>query len=462
VIKVHKAIRFISKAFLFTLAGLFCLIMVWFIANRTLDQTPDPRRQSLVLSPEDRIPDSRNIAAGILGLSAPSGTNFVEYGLKAMALYRSASWTEVQRMLKGPTSLQPTIESTDINCWLALDLPAIKGCLPFEQAPIVLKQNSELLGRYHALADLDALQADANYYNSAYLTVSKLAIADVYLDVRANNYESAYKKWRSEFSYTRRALSGFDTWIGKAIQMVVFGYNFSTFEDLVVANPNLARVHRDDLLRLLAPQGAAAINADGLVRSDYSIMERAFDRQTPGPSLSEDPIFWLAYHLGQKNRILNRFASFESDYGEAMRLSWPDMQRQLGVLREKYVSSVDDWDFLVDPFGSVFMATYISGHVKTGEMVKQMHMSEGRLRLGTLLIQLINANVSDADIPRFLSHADPALADPFSGKPMNWDSKTRRLYFSDPNEKCSITYVRVPDRRNSGKAKTPRTDSWKC
>jgi hypothetical protein len=145
-----------------------------------------------------------------------------------------------------------------------------------------------------------------------------------------------------------------------------------------------------------------------------------------------------------------------------MRLPWPDMHRQLDVLREKYVSSVDDWDFLIDPFGSLFMAIYISGHIKTREMVKQMHITEGRLRLGTLLIQLINANVSDVDIPQFLSKATPALADPFSAKPMSWDSKARRIYFSDPNEKCSITYVRVPDRRKSKSANTPRTDSWIC
>jgi hypothetical protein len=221
-------------------------------------------------------------------------------------------------------------------------------------------------------------------------------------------------------------------------------------------------VHRDELLQLLTPQGIASFNTDGLVRAEYSIMERAFNRPNPAPSRSEDLMYWLAYHLGQKNRIVNKFASFDRDYGGAMRLPWPDMQRQLGVLREKYISSVDNWDFFIDPFGSLFVAVYVAGHVKTGEMVKQMHISEGRLRLGTLLIQLINANVSDADIPRFLSNAAPVLTDPFSGKPMSWDSKTRRIYFSDPDEKCSITYVRVPDRRNSGSAKTPRTDSWNC
>jgi hypothetical protein len=462
VVKVHKTIRFISKALLSTLAGLFCLILVWFIANRTLDQAPDRARPSHVLAPQDRIPDSRNIAAGILGLSAPPGTDFVQHGAKVMALYRIASWDEVQAMLKGPTSLRPTIESTDISCWLALDLPAHKGCLPFEQAPVVLKQNSELLDRYHALADLDALQAEDNYYNSSYFAAVKLAIADVYLDMRAKNYEPAYQKWRSQFSYARRALRGFDTWVGKTIQLVVFGYNFSVFEDLIVNNPDLARVHRDELLQLLTPQGIASFNTDGLVRAEYSIMERAFNRPNPAPSRSEDLMYWLAYHLGQKNRIVNKFASFDRDYGGAMRLPWPDMQRQLGVLREKYISSVDNWDFFIDPFGSLFVAVYVAGHVKTGEMVKQMHISEGRLRLGTLLIQLINANVSDADIPRFLSNAAPVLTDPFSGKPMSWDSKTRRIYFSDPDEKCSITYVRVPDRRNSGSAKTPRTDSWNC
>ena len=71
-----------------------------------------------------------------------------------------------------------------------------------------------------------------------------------------------------------------------------------------------------------------------------------------------------------------------------------------------------------------------------------MHILDGRLRLATLVVKLINEDVKDADIPKYLASA----ADPFTNQPATWDPKDRKIYFPDPTDRCAIvSWFRVRD-----------------
>ena len=66
------------------------------------------------------------------------------------------------------------------------------------------------------------------------------------------------------------------------------------------------------------------------------------------------------------------------------------------------------------------------------------------MRLATLVVQMLNADVRDQDIFAFLEKTDSRLKDPFTGKPMIWDSEHGRIYFASADYKCQINYFRVP------------------
>jgi hypothetical protein len=442
--------------------ALVTLLLIWFGANRMLDEAPDPLRSHFLISSHDRIADDRNVAIGILGLTAPSGADFIQHGISVKTLRATDTpWEQIQNAIKGPRSLQPTLTSHQLTCWLDPDLPLFKECLPFDQAPIALEKNKELLQRFRALYQLDRLLNDGGYYNSAYIDLAKLSVADMQLDLRQRDYSAAYQKWHDQLYFARRNLRGTDDWVGKAIGAVVLGITSPFLEDLLLADPHLAIQHHSGLLTLLRPE-AVAFHPEGLAQAEYSQLAVAFERSKRLQFTGLQTLDWLILHLGQKNRILNRYATYLNAYTQALRLPWAQIDPAFARLREQYASNVDTWDFIIDPFGAIFLFIHIEGNLKTREILRQMHVLDGRFRLSTLLVQLVNAQVPDDDIENFLASSDRQLWDEFSGSPMKWDAKNRRIYFSDSNEKCIVNSVRVPQLIGSKQPQPPRSSPSIC
>jgi hypothetical protein len=438
-------VRAAANAAVWALASLLVLVAVWFAANRLLDESPHPERLAFAGTRTDQVPDSQNVAVGILGLTAPEGSDFVSYGARVKALYTTqAPWSQIQDMVRGPNTLRPSVESAQTICWLDPDMPSWKGCLPFDQAPQVLEKNKQLLERLQALHRLSAFSGFFNYYNEAYIVLLRLSVAEMHLTLRERDYEAAYRKWRDQYRFARGNLRGPDVWVGKAIGLVAFGTTLPFLESLLLASPEIARTHAPELLELLHPEGMEAFNPEGIARAEYWLLSDSLESLPDETPLGTERLHWLAYHLGQRNRILNRYSVFAPKYAAALRLPWAEMQIESDRLREIYVYP-SAGDFLIDPFGSLYLATFIDSQLGIREMPRQMHVTDGKLRLATLAVRIMNEGITDADIPRFLASAGPRLRDPFTGAPMRWDAKDRKIYFPDPSDKCIVgAFFRLP------------------
>lgn len=248
-------------------------------------------------------------------------------------------------------------------------------------------------------------------------------------------------------AFVGRNLRGTDTWAGKAVGMVSFGLTFELLQNLLQADPGIARRHRAHLLALLQPGGIEAFNPDGIVRAEYAVFRKALI-EPPGQSEFRwfDRLHRLAIHLGQHDRIHNRYHAFAQDYAAMLRLPWTDVKAQSARLAEKHIVA-SSYDVLIDPFGTMFVAIQLDGYLKTPVMVRQIHVIDGKLRLATLLVRILGEGVADRDIPAFLALAGPAFRDPFSGQPAQWDAKERRIQFPD-QEYPGLMYasLRVPAR----------------
>lgn len=436
--------RVLAKLTAWLLGGLLALAAVWYAANRTLD----PRiNDSLVAARQ--VPDDQNAAVALLGLTAPSGTDFREYGHKVDALYDTdAPQDRILDALKGEKTLQPTVESEQANCWLDPDWPALEGCPPFEKGAEAVHANKELIDRLRQVFPLKRYAGSGAYFNQAVFTVLKLSVADMQLDIRRGAREAAYRKWRDQFMFVRVMVKGTDTWVGRTVGIIAMGVTLPVLENLLNADPDIARRHESELLDLLRPGGIAAFGPDGIARGEYTLLKRWLARRGRDEAASSnDRLGWLVERFGQKNRILNRYARFTSEYARAMQAPWKDLAAEYQRLREKYYEPTA-WEFILDPFGSVFIAEHIDSQLRIREMIRQMHVLDGRLRLATLLVRQINESVGDVEITRFLGRAGPELRDPFSGQPMQWDPKDRKIYMTDPDERCRvIAWLRLPAPR---------------
>jgi hypothetical protein len=338
----------------------------------------------------------------------------------------------------------------------------MEGCLPFDQAPAVLAENKELLERYRQLHGMKAYSGLGWNYSQAYLSVAKLAVAEMQVDLRKSDASTAFRKWRDQVFLARNTLQGPDTWVGKAVGLVVIGMSLPAIESILLADPKLAKAHAPALRKLLWPGGMEGFNPQGIVRAEYVLLRSAFESEPKQVGdWPVDRLHWLAYHFGQRERILNRYYFFARDYSAILSLPWPQFEMEMRHLRETFPYP-SAWDVSIDPFGSLFLADYIEGQLKTRELIRQMHIIDGRLRLATLLVRIIDENVADSAIPRFLESAGPQFFDPFTGKPMRWDPKQRTIYFPDPEYPCAMyASLRVPPAATRS-ATEPQADAKKC
>ncbi len=464
---IRGVVHRIGQVFLWLFVGVLAIAVVWLAANRLFDEAPDPHRDAFLVRSEDRVAHDQNAAVGILGLSAPAGTDFLQYGSRVKALYEAgAPWNEIQKVAKNSTALVLTVKSDQVTCWLDPFHPSYAGfkdCLAFEQAPKVLRENKEALDRHKKLFQMDRYSNLDGSRNQMLLDLFRLSAAEIHLSLKQEKHEAAYQAWRDQFAFVKRQLRGPDTWVGKAIGLVAFGMTFQLIENLVNADPRLATTHRSELLPLFRPEGMDAFNPEGIVRAEYVLLQNAFKHP---PIATEDwpvdRLQWLAYYLGQQNRIFNRYHAFGRDYANMLRLPWNQVGAEATRLREKHILS-SEWDLTIDPFGSLLLGYYVNSHLKATEMLRQMHIIDGKLRLATLYVRIVDERIEDRDIRSFLASAGPEFYDSFSGGPMQWNAKERTIYFPDPENKCqAYASLRVPARPHSAKASAPEASSASC
>lgn len=437
------------------------LVVAWFALNRLSDAPISPEHRALARS-ADAIPDSSNVAVGILGLTAPKGLDFVAYGTEIKALYETdAPHEQIRQRIRGPNTLQPTVDGTQAICWLDPAWTTFKDCLPFDKAPAVLQDNKELLERYKTLYELGQYEATDIYYNEAFLVLVRLVVAEMHLDLQRGDHEGAYQKWYRQTRFAKDNLRATDTWVGKAIGLVAIGMTIPLLDSLLMANPGTAKVHRAQLEEILRPDGIAAFNPDGIARAEFRMLRKAMNRPPAEvQGYAVDKLDWLAFYLGQKNRVLNRYAAFAPEYASALRGPWSEVEKTSAQLRDRYIFS-SDLELVLDPFGSVLSARFIDGQLRASQMVKQMHFVDERFRLATLVVRILSERIPDAGIPALLA-SDPRFFDPFSSTPARWDPKDRKVYFVDPTDKCTVaTWFRVRDTKRPPK-KSSVVDTSAC
>ena len=457
-----RFLRALGRLAAYIFGGALVIVLIWFAANRLFDEKPDPLRVVFVSPPEEPLSDDQNIAVGILGLGAPRGTDFLKFGAHMKDLYdRRVPNAEIQRELHGPDELRLSVTHEEIDCWVDPENYRSKGCLPFERAPEVLRENRELLGRYKAVQRLPA-NVNTRFWLSILMDLTRLSLAEMRVDMHAGNYEVAYAKWRDQFRFARAYLRGRDTWIGKMIGLVIVGLSLPVLEDLLVKKPQLARAHANELLEVLRPDGIESLNLVSSMRAEYLNLDAFLRGPLPESNPYLETIDRLAHMLAQRERFGNRYAGFSRDYIGALQKPWPELEGELQRLRGEYVESFG-WRDFIDPFGRFLFVRNVNWQLKVDTTLQQMYIVDGRLRLASVVVRMVNSGIRDKDISAFLERADSRLKDPFTGRPMTWDSEHGRIYFVDADYKCRINYFRVPvlDPR-SGRLPPKVTDATIC
>ena len=435
---VQIFVKYIFRFFLWSTFLLALLTASWYAANRLLDQESYAGRIDFLVSAEDVVPDDLNIAIGLLGLSAPHDSNYLEFGSKIAKLHKEGNFAQIAKEKETVGALELTVSSEDVFCWMYSYGVQHPDCLPLQSTEKVLVENETILNRLRSLYSFDRYSNLYRYFHRDLLTLNRLISADIYLHLEKGEHRIAYEKWRDHLALSKKMLAGSGEWLDKTIPYLMFTFTLPLLEAIISAKPDLAIEKQAELLALLNVEDTKFLNLESVVRADYAFLNLLLD--TPPDQESEDvysSLIWFTFHFGQKQRILNHFITFAEKYNNSLRLPWPQSVEAVSRLKDT-PTNASDWDWILDPYGTYFLKSYLSGNFLVEDTLTQFHAMKGKLRLASLYIKISASGLSDDQIAEFIKAQGSNFFDPLTNKTMRWDKSKRMIYLPHQDSECGV------------------------
>jgi hypothetical protein len=105
-------------------------------------------------------------------------------------------------------------------------------------------------------------------------------------------------------------------------------------------------------------------------------------------------------------------------------------------------------DYLKDPLNAVLAHGFLINPLADGkfELLHSFHIHDAKQKALTLALLIKRRDLKDSEIAEFLATVDSRLRNPFTGKPMTWDSKKRAIQFVIPKTNDSSDDVTMDVR----------------
>jgi len=368
--------------------------------------------------------DPNNGAIGLIGLSAPSGQDFMAYGRMLAAQPIVFTFAEVPKQSEVSNALPIKWNEERMNCWQDDYEPFDQDpkCAPIEEAIQTLRDNAELLQRYRLILKLPAASGFIQARGVRSIAMTKLTAVAIKVDLRQGRVEEAYRIWVDQYSFWRRMNSVSRTWVEVAIGLVNEGYALRGIESLLFRSPQLIDTHYDELLSLLSPDGVVRFNFPGIMRAEYALIMQAYEVDK-----NRAAIF--------PNYITNRHYRYAQQMLEVV--STPaDLLNVLGTNRKNFLKPIEL--NATDPRFAA-SAEFVGPGVYLGpfELIKSMHNKNQLMALLSMRIRIFKEKVPESQIAAYLVAHAANMRESFTDRPMQWDRNKRVLFFDSENRSAN-------------------------
>ena len=427
---LNTRFKSILKVALLILALVVLLLTSWVAyINLRGDEVSDAGRDLFYARSTAVIPDSQNLAVAISGINAPVGTDIISHGRFVIDAFKiELLSSSLKRKMISDIGIKFTGKREELDCWLDKELiKTSKNCAAKERIRELLEENKLLIGRYKKLYQITGWQGVTNSGGQALLDINRLLVADIKLDIDAGNFEAAYQKWRANTVFINHVLKQETTSIEKAIFLVIDGFNFTSLEYLLLKQPQIMTIHHEELRVLLKPIGLTKYNVYGMARAEYYFFEDNLFKKVS----AEQNV-----HV---NYIQNRIYRFHRDFLNEAQKSAFTFKASQRKLHQRYYFGMNAFRNLdlLDPQQSLISNMVINGFLNSFELVGSMQSKSALIKLLNLKINIHLQKVADADIQAFLNNAGSEYLNPYTNKPMRWDSAKRTLVCDRPDNEDS-------------------------
>lgn len=390
------------------------------------------------------------------GFSAPLGADPHAVGRKIVAHYEEISRkpSNERRYDDAPLHGGPKLDFND----LAKEISALCGwqqspCLKryAEQREAVAnlaKRGAVLLERYAKLASYPKFEdyVPATFDTplpqySVLVRAGQLRNAQCGNLVQQGRGQECLEMLRQGIRLSRRMLAGARTTIGKAVAVAGLHRDYRLLSEIFSARPELARGGSRAYGEMLAPLAPGEKDFSRMVFEMFPTLPAMLDdlREGRGRTLAldspsdEKPGFFASQMTRlflKRNATMNFAYQLHRFQMEALGLPPEKLLAAQGEYRvklERMTSLLGHFLSAYNPVGKILMSVAIPDFV---DYQLRAHDLDGFIRLVVLQWQIIEKGVASERIPDFLKSVGEQYADPYTGKPMEWDPQSRSLSFA--------------------------------
>ncbi|HEY5993330.1 MAG TPA: hypothetical protein VIU46_01900 [Gallionellaceae bacterium] len=416
------------------------------------DEAPDPRLAAILSWPES-IPDENNGFIAAAGLQAAPGTPPFEAGKRWVAGVNDAIARHAHDYPKAPDGLKyvayvlppyvtkPEADRTGASAKFCETGKA--ECLKIlrqEQKAVEawLAANRELLARYldlqkylqwqYALkpGDLSTPFPPMN----ALIPAQSLMQASALQAIEKKQVGKGLGMLGDDIRFVRNMLGSKDMLIGKMVAANMLARDLALLAEIIRERPNEIKPYWAQIENMLEPLSASQVSVANAFRFEerwvISSMSQFTFNMATGTAVPSYLEAWADHHF-KRNATSNLMAGF-----------WDEMFRHTEVHDASYTPPVEKANIK-----ALTGYSRLTGfmHNQAGKAVFLVAMPEysyypNRLfdlnALNSLVrvrLELARNNVSPLGVPAYLASADKSLQNPETGKPFEWDSERREVYF---------------------------------
>ena len=314
-------------------------------------------------------------------------------------------------------------------------------CLPAyrqkaQQIAQMLRDNQVLIARtyrlYHYPHYRETMQQTIAAPFPMYGTLgSDLILAKIGLQATRGEQLPALEALEQEVRFWRMVLRESRMLITKMVAVARLKRSFRlTSEIMATYPPNSAQTAI--LMRILAPLGAEELNMARTFRSEFvftkTILEdiSATDMADAGKELTTWKLTGL--FLFKRNATINLIYARDRDLAALGILPADEFLKQAIQIQAHAAQRPHwrSWHFAYNPVGKILGEIAIPDYV---QYIARIHNLDGLLRLVKLQLLMQQRAIPNTQGADFLAKTDPALTNPYTQQPMEWDPALHVLYF---------------------------------
>jgi hypothetical protein len=442
------------------LIAIVSLMGAWWLLN-AFDPGPRPEVAAALADPAPDPSTADNAYFAMLAFDATDATDIHAKGM------------ELQAYLDGLAARQPDFDGFSARLGKRLefvgDLDPLCSVAPAQDAQLhrapyrclervgrdsrvvgkLLTDNIELLHRYRSLQtypryhDVSVRRHQEPMARWAPLTkAQRLLLSQAALAADAGDLAAAIRLLQGDARFWRAVTVGQDDLlIDKVIGQHCLTADYVFASELIRTQP-LKDADFKALATMLSPLSPAERSLAATYRAELRYASDTVHYEVVNHALSLDAAGEDGQGTG--HALLVRLAGHFFQYGQFMDHVYDRMQvfteldaapptefmarRQALPARLQALHSNVLWADIYDPVGNILFDASASADYSgyTARLIDQ----EGMRRLVSLQLLLKQQRVPPQAVPEFLAHADPALADPYTGRPMRWDPARHTLGFT--------------------------------